>query len=309
MWGDLRYHPISRFYLQRFGSRVYKVSVNVAETCPVRQGDGSRTCIFCDEWGSASFFADGHKNLGDQIDQGRARISRRFGAEKFLVYFQSYTNSFDRVEHLRQRFEVALAREDVVGLVLGTRPDCLPKRLMELLNEVKQRTYVMVELGAQSFFDDQLKFLRRGHDTACTLDGVRRLHEQTGVDLGLHLMFGLPGETDEHMIRTAQIINELPVHNVKLHNLHVLTNTPLAELYASKEFEPLDLPTYAKRVILFLRHLSPEVAVQRLAASANRWDELVAPAWTRQKMAPTQYIRDMMADQDICQGDRGSQSV
>ena len=302
MWGNLPYYPISHFYKEFFGERVYKVSVNVAGSCPVRGGDGSRVCIFCDEWGSASFYANGQQQLTEQIDQGRARIKRRYKAERFLVYFQSYTNSFDRVSQLAARFETALSRPDVVGLVVGTRPDCLPQRLMPVLRKFTERTWVMVELGAQSFFDPQLQFLRRGHDVACTIAGIHRLARETGVAVGLHLMFGLPGETDADVVATAHIINDLPVHNVKLHNLHVLTGTPLAELYARGDFEPISLEDYARRVVLFLRHLAPHIAVQRLAASANRWDELVAPAWTRQKMAPTQFIRDRMRLASAVQG-------
>ncbi|MET0088135.1 MAG: TIGR01212 family radical SAM protein [Sedimenticola sp.] len=298
------YYPISRYYRERFGEKVYKVSVSVAESCPNRQSRGRlQPCVFCDEWGSAAYHLERDLSLAEQIRVNRDRIAKRYKAEKFLVYFQSYTNTFDRVEHLRERFNLALARKGVCGLVVGTRPDCLPARMMSLLRETHEKAYVMVELGVQSFFDHQLLFLQRGHDAACSLNAVRRLHEESGVDIGIHLIFGLPGETDEQIVRTAGIVNGLPVSNVKLHNLHVLANTPLETLYRRGEFVPLELEEYARRVVLFLKHLSPRIAVQRLAAVASRWDELVAPEWTRGKLRPTQIIEQTLAREGGCQGE------
>lgn len=301
-WEGL-YYPISRYYRQRFGEKVYKVSVSVAESCPNRQPNGRLLlCVFCDEWGSAAYHLECDLPLGEQIRVNREKIAARYKAKKFLVYFQSYTNTFDRVDRLRERFDIALAQEGVCGLVLGTRPDCLPARVMPLLREAHDAAYVMVELGVQSFFGHQLLFLQRGHDAACALNAVKRLHEESGVDIGIHLIFGLPGETDEQIIRTAEIVNGLPVSNVKLHNLHVLSNTPLETLYRRGEFQPLELDEYARRVVLFLKHLSPDIAVQRLAAVASRWDELVAPAWTKGKLRPTQIIEERLAEGG-CQGE------
>ncbi|MES9874372.1 MAG: TIGR01212 family radical SAM protein [Candidatus Sedimenticola sp. 6PFRAG7] len=298
------YYPVSLYYRNLFGEKVYKVSVSVAESCPNRQPNGRLLpCVFCDEWGSAAYHQERELALEEQIRLNREKIARRYKAKKFLVYFQSYTNTFDRVEKLRERFDTALAQDGVCGLVVGTRPDCLPARIMPLLRDTHESSYVMVELGVQSFFDHQLMFLQRGHDAACALNGVRRLHEESGVDIGIHLIFGLPGESDEQIIRTAEIINGLPVSNVKLHNLHVLANTPLETLYRRGEFNPLELDEYARRVVLFLRYLSPDVAVQRLAAVASRWDELVAPAWTKGKLRPTQIIEQRLAGSGGCQGD------
>ena len=301
---DRRYFSIGDYFRKRFGEKVYKISVSVAETCPNRTGpDGKPTCTFCDEWGSASYFANPDAELEQQIRTARERISRRFRAERFLVYFQAYTNTFERVTRLEHRFAIALAQDKITGLVLGTRPDCIPARLLPVLRETHERAYVMVELGAQTFFEDQLTFLGRAHTVAKTYRAIEKLHGETGVDIGIHLMFGLPGETEDHMKRTAEIINKLPISNVKLHNLHVLEKTELARQYRAGAFQPLDLETYARRVIVFLRHLSPEIAVQRLAASANRWSELIAPDYTRFRMMPTQFICDKMTEADCFQGD------
>ncbi len=302
-WEDKRYYPISQFYKNRFGEKVYKVSVSIAETCPNRQPNSRMPlCIFCDEWGSAAYHLERDKSLQDQIIINRDKIARRYRAKFFLVYFQSYTNTFDRVSELEQRFDIALAQDNIKGVVLGTRPDCLPKRILPLLKQTHNTHYVMVELGLQSFFDHHLDFLQRGHNVQRGYEAIEKLHQYTGVDIGVHLMFGLPGETDQELIETAQILNELPVNNVKLHNLHVLSNTPLALQYQLGKFKPVELDEYIHKVTLFLEHLSPDIAVQRLAAVASRWDELIAPAWTKEKMRPTQAIEDHLQEQDTWQG-------
>lgn len=302
-WGKHRYFPISQFYKNRFGEKVYKVSVSIAESCPNRQPNSRMPlCVFCDEWGSAAYHLERDKSLKDQIIINRDKIARRYRAKQFLVYFQSYTNTFDRVSELAQRFDVALAQDNIKGIVLGTRPDCLPSRVLPVLQKTHEEHYVMVELGLQSFFDHHLTFLQRGHNAQRGYDAIKKLHEHTGVDTGIHLIFGLPDETDDEIIETAQIINELPVSNVKLHNLHVLSKTPLAEMYQQGKFHPIELEVYIEKVTLFLQYLSPTIAVQRLAAVASRWDELIAPQWTKEKMRPTQMIEDRLNELNLWQG-------
>lgn len=302
--GERAYFPISQYYQQQFGQKVYKISVSIAESCPNRQPNGKLLpCVFCDEWGSAAYHEERDKDLVDQIMIHRQRITKRYKAKQFLIYFQSYTNTFDRVEQLKARFELALEQEGVVGLVVGTRPDCLPKRVMPLLKEVHERAYLMVELGVQSLYDHHLEFLQRGHDAARSIDAINRLADESGVVIGVHLMFGLPGEKDEEIVATAERLNGLPVDNVKLHNLHVLTNTPLELMYRAGKFQPIELEEYSRRVSLFLRHLNPAISVQRLAAVASRWDELVAPDWTKEKLRPSGYIENQMLSAGFRQGD------
>ncbi len=302
-WQGRRYYPVSQYFRQQFGGRVAKISVSVAETCPNRSSKAS-PCIFCDEWGAAAYHRERDRDLLDQIRHNRQLVTRRLKkAEQFLVYFQSYTNTLDKVAVLQARFATALSEPYVKGLVVGTRPDCLPQRLLPVLDDISKRHYLMVELGAQSFDNKQLAYLKRGHTAEDTIAAIERLHRHTEADIGVHLMFGLPGETEQQLIEAARIINQLPVDNVKLHNLHVLENTELANHYKQGLFQPLELNEYAERVILFLKHLSPGVSVQRLAAIANRWDELVAPQWTRQKMQPLDYIEGLMAKRGCYQGD------
>ena len=160
-----------------------------------------------------------------------------------------------------------------------------------------------VELGVQSFDDAQLTWMRRGHDREQSIKAIERIQKECpAVDLGIHLMFGWPNETHQDLIETAKLCNELKIDNVKLHNLHILKNTVLADLYAKGEFAPVEIEDYASRVATFLSHLSPDIAIHRLAATASRWDELVAPAWTRNKMQNYQYMIKHLIDNNLSQG-------
>lgn len=297
----LRYTPLSQHYQRRFGCKVYKVSVSVAQTCPVRQG-GRGACSFCDAWGSAAYDETAGLPLREQIRHNGARIRARYKAERWLVYFQAYTNTFARVAQLQEWYEEALAEPGVAGIVIGTRPDCLPDRVLSLLQRLARETYVGLELGVQSLDDAQLAFLRRGHDRATSLRALERLRAVPELEVCAHLMFGLPGEHEAQLAETAQTLSDLGVHGVKLHNLHVLRGTELERLHCAGAFTPIDLPAYAERVAVFLEHLAPQVVVHRLNAVASRWEQVVAPDWARHKLAPAEFIREHLERTDRWQG-------
>ena len=299
----LPYFAISQFYRQKFGTKVYKISVAVAETCPNREGlRGMQTCRFCDQWGSAAYAENLKMPLQEQIERVRRTLLEKRKADKFLVYFQAYTTTFTRVKKLRGEMELALNFPDVVGLVIGSRPDCISDSLIDTLNEFSEKTFCALEMGVQSFDDRQLEWMRRGHTAEDSEKALRRLKLKCPkLNLGIHLMFGLPGETDSDAIEAARRVNQLGLDNVKLHNLHVLKNTPLEDDYRRGEFHPADQATYYQRVMLFLQHLDKSVAVHRLTAFSSRWDELVAPSWTSHKMRGYQealtYLRNHSAYQ------------
>lgn len=303
-WDGQPYYPIGRFYKNRFGEKVYKITVSAAQTCPNRARNDGVGCIFCDELGSAGSHLIKHMPLERQIAVNRERLRHRFKVKKFLVYFQPFTNTYKRLEQFQRDIELALDQDKVVGIVFGTRPDCLPDDLFPYLQNLTRTSYVSVELGVQCFSDDQLEFLNRGHTVQDSLDAIENLHSRSGVFTGIHLIFGIPGETDDLIRQTALRINQLPIHNVKLHHLHVLAKTGLEKRYNNGDFIPLTLEEYARRVGLFLSYLSPEIAVQRLAAVAPRWDELIAPQWTRERLKPTQFIIKSMLEQSLHQGIR-----
>jgi radical SAM protein (TIGR01212 family) len=298
------YYPISQFYKSRFGEKVYKIPVSVAESCPNREGiRGMKTCNFCDEWGSAAYPEIRHQKLKLQIEQTRETMRQKVHAKKFLVYFQAYTNTFQKVQRLREQFEVATQFEDVVGFVVGTRPDCLSDAVFELWREYSKKFYIAVEMGVQTFDEKALLWMRRGHTAKQSLEACRRVALRCPeVDLGIHLMFGLPNETVESVIGSAEICNQLPISNVKLHNLHVLAKTPLADEYQRGQFTPIDFETYVDRVIQFLQHLKPTTAVHRLAALSRRHEELIAPAWTGRKMEIYQRMLNEFHRRNAFQG-------
>jgi uncharacterized protein len=298
-----RIHPLSEHYRRRFGCKVYKVSVSTAQTCPNREGlRGMSVCVFCDEWGSAAYPEHRELPLREQVRTNAERIRERYGAERFLVYFQAYTSTFDRVSRLATLFEEALAHPDVAGIVIGTRPDCLPAGTISRLASLAHRTYVSVELGVQTLDDGQLGWMSRGHDSACSIAALEALRAHPAIDVCAHLMFGLPGETDRQLRETAHTLNESGVHGVKLHNLHVLRGTPLADQWRTGRFEPVTLAEYADKVAVFLEHLAPHIVVHRLSAVASRWEEALAPDWVRHKLAPAQAILDNLQRRATWQG-------
>lgn len=303
---SLPYNPISRFYRERFNAKVYKISVSVAETCPNREGlRGMQTCNFCDQWGSAAYAKNLQKPLLQQIEEVRTVLREKRGAEKFLVYFQAYTTTFSKAQKLRDQLLMALDCEGVVGLVIGTRPDCLSTGFLETCHELSQRSFVSLELGVQSFNEDILRWMRRGHTAEQSLRALEKISSACpDVNLGAHMIFGAPGETDEMAIEAAEILNAHKVHNTKLHHLHVLKDTPLAEDFARGEFVPLEKEAYFQRCMLFLQHLHPDIAVHRLSAFSPRWDELVAPAWTSYKMKTYQDMLDYMHGHSAYQGQK-----
>lgn len=303
-WRGLPYRPISEHYGQLFQGKVYKIPVSVVDDCPNRRGlKGMQTCVFCDVWGSAARSESLTMPLRNQIEEFHGILSRKYKAPHYLVYFQAYTNTFTKLSALRANFETALSYPFVKGVVVGTRPDCLSKGVMDLWQETHEKSFVAVELGVQSFFNDQLEFMKRGHTREQSLKAIETISRETKVDLGIHLMFGQPGETDEQIVETANICNDLPITNVKLHNLHVLKETELERIHARGDFEPIGFEDYARRVRLFLEHLSPRLFVHRLAAFSSRADELIAPNWTANKMKTHQGIINLI------RGDRSHQGL
>lgn len=302
-WPGLPYHSVSEHYKRIFKEKVYKIPVSVVDDCPNRMGlKGMQTCSFCDIWGSAAREASFQMTLDTQIETYHQLIAKKYKAKKYLVYFQAYTNTFTKIPVLRQNFETALKYPFVSGFVLGTRPDCLSESVLNLWQEFCQKSFVAVELGVQSFFNPHLEFMRRGHTAEDSLAAIKRISEKTTVDLGIHLIFGSPEESEKQIIETALICNDLPITNVKLHNMHVLKNTELEKWHLAGTYAPIELPEYTQKVQLFLSHLHPRIAISRLTAYAPRWDELIAPKWTADKMGPHQSIVDFMRAEKIYQG-------
>ncbi len=299
----LPYYSISEYYQSLWNEKVYKVPVVLADTCPNREGiRGMQTCIFCDEWGSAAHKENFSKDLAAQITPQIESFKKKYKAKSFLIYFQAYTNTFMKLSRLKAALEEAVQHPEVRGFVVGTRPDCLSKAVLDLWTEYSKKYFVAVELGVQTFNEEQLIFLRRGHTAKDSIDAIHKLAAIGTLNLGIHLIFGIPGETDQQIMETAHLINSLPIQNVKLHHLHVLKNTPLADLFSEHKFSPISLEKYAESVRIFLENLSPQIAVHRLAAYSSRWDELIAPAWTTDKLRTQQFLLDYLDRYKSVQG-------
>ncbi|MDZ4677956.1 MAG: TIGR01212 family radical SAM protein [Oligoflexia bacterium] len=297
------YYSINDFYRKRFGEKIRKIPVTIADDCPNRRGlKGMETCVFCDVWGSAAYEDQKGQSLKDQIQTHMHGLAAKHNCKSFLIYFQSYTSTFLGTKTLRKHFDEALSVPEVKGFVIGTRPDCVSQAVLELWNEYEAKCFVSVELGVQSFYEDQIRFLRRGHSAKQSIEVIKKIKAHSNVDLGVHLIFGIPGETDSDIIETAKLISSLPIDNVKLHNLHVLKNTPLEKLYENAEFTPIELDEYTRRVGIFLQYLNPDIAIHRLAAVSSRWEELVAPQWTRFHLKTYEFIKTSLLTQGIKQG-------
>lgn len=302
-WRGLPYHTIAEHYKRIFGEKVYKLPVSVVDDCPNRMGlKGMKTCSFCDVWGSAARTDSFDMDLKTQIQKYKIDIGEKYNSRKFLVYFQAYTNTFTKVPILRQNFDLALSDPQVVGFVLGTRPDCLSKSVLDLWQEYYEKSFVAIELGVQSFFDHHLDFMDRGHTAKDSLLAISKITENTAVDLGIHLIFGSPNETFDEIKETALTCNDLPITNIKLHNLHVLKNTTLEKRFFDKTFTPIEKEEYTEKVLHFISYLHPRIAVHRLAAFASRWEELIAPKWTSDKMGTHQHIIDQLRLHKVYQG-------
>ncbi len=303
-----RYYPYNQYLQQTFGGKTYKVVVASGLTCPTRDGTLAKGgCAFCDVRGSSSYF--GKKGRGDEIqDQIRSRlpaIRERFGATHFLAYFQSYTNTYSDVDYLRTIYEAALSEPGISGICVGTRPDCLPDPVIDLLEELAQKTYVSLELGVQSFENPSLDWLTRGHDRQCSIDALAQLRAKAPhVHVCVHLIFGSPTDSQEGPQEAAQILNSLQVRGVKLHQLMILENTELARRWREQPFPILSLEEYSDRVIQFLEHLSPSIYIERLYANATHNDECLAPDWSQNRWETHNRIRAQFESRNCIQGSR-----
>lgn len=300
------YYPYSRYLEKTFGQKTYKIVVASGLTCPTRDGKLAKGgCAFCDVRGSSSFF--GKKNRGSDVhEQIQARIPairKRFKANRFLAYFQSYTNTYSNINYLRHIYKSALEHPDIQGLCIGTRPDCLPVPVLELLEELAQKSYISLELGVQSFEDPTLEWLNRGHDTESSLFALRQLREiAPHVHVCVHLMFGSPTDSKEAAKNAALLLNENHVHGAKLHQLMILENTELARRWRETPFPTVSIEEYAETVHDFVRHLSPEIYLERLCATASHSDECLAPEWSRDRWQPHNQLRDILTQKGCKQG-------
>lgn len=296
-----RYNAFSEELKRVFGCRAHRISIDAGFTCPNRDGTvGTGGCIYCSERGSGSFGIARGLSVAGQIEDGKEIMVRKYKAKKFIAYFQAYTNTYTSVETLRRLYDEALSVDDVVGLIVATRPDCLSSEILGVMEEFSRKTYFWLELGLQSPFDHTLSLINRGHDFATFEDAVKRCKER-GIRLSAHVILGLPGESREEMLSSAAIINDMGIEGIKLHLLHVMKGTELAMLYERGEVRVMEMDEYVGIVCDYLERLKPDVLVQRMTGDGGH-DHLIAPLWSLKKWEVLNAIDDELNKRGSYQG-------
>ncbi|MBF0475681.1 MAG: TIGR01212 family radical SAM protein [Deltaproteobacteria bacterium] len=296
-----RYYDFKTYLTRIFGTKVHRISLDAHLSCPNRDGTISTLgCIFCDDQGSGTGLAGRGLSLTEQIRTLKQGLNRRFKVSKFVAYFQSYTNTYAPLPRLRQLYDEALADPDIVGLFIGTRPDCVSPEVVALLAEYAETHLVWLELGLQSAHDRTLILINRGHTFADFVTTVTRL-QGIGVQVCAHVILGLPGESAEDMMATAQHLSALPVAGVKIHLLYIVKGTALDQMYLRGEYQPLTRAAYVRLVGDFLSYLRPEMVVMRLTGDPPR-EFLRAPAWALEKQKNLADIKDDLVTRNLWQG-------
>jgi radical SAM protein (TIGR01212 family) len=300
----LRYYSYNRFLRQRFGGRVQKVSVDAHFTCPNVDGTvATGGCTFCDNRSFSPSRRLPRHDIREQIDAGIRQLRRRYvGVDKFLAYFQPATNTYAPVARLRAVYQAALGHPAVVGLAIGTRPDCVPDDVLDLLHEFAASTYLSVEYGLQTIHNASLDWMNRGHHYDAFLDAMVRSRGR-GFEICAHVMLGLPGETHAMMLATACEVARLKLDGVKIHNLYAVKNTPLADQLASGQVQLMERDAYVSTLVDFLELLPPTILVERISGDAPP-DYFVGPAWCLDKPSLRLALESELARRDTWQGKR-----
>ena len=285
---------LNEHYRKIFGCKVYKLSLDAGMTCPNRDGTvGSRGCIFCSGFGSGEFAEGGSEPIAVQLERAKNRVSAKARGGKYIAYYQSFTNTYAPAEKLRQLYLGAIAPEDIVGLAIGTRPDCLGADVVALLSEVNAIKPVSVELGLQTIHEETARYIRRGYDTQVYYDAVKRL-KAAGIEVVTHIILGLPGETPEMAVATTKAAVAAGTDGVKFHLLHVLKNTDLAEDYAQGNFAVLSLEEYGTWLKGCIDVLPEDMVVHRITGDGAKRD-LIAPQWSADKKRVLNYLHRVLA--------------
>ena len=300
-WLEKPYHSLDYMLKERFGEKVYKLTLNGGMSCPNRDGKlGTGGCIFCSAGGSGDFAGDPAQSIDQQIAQQKELICKKRPVNTFIAYFQAYTNTYAPVEYLRALFTQALSHPEVAALSIGTRPDCLGEDVLDLLSQLNRIKPVWVELGLQTIHPATARYIRRGYPLSCFEEAVKNLHARD-LDIIVHTILGLPGETTEQMLQTISFLNHQPIQGIKMQLLHVLKGTDLADDYLAGKFSVLSQEAYVDLVISCLEHLSPDIVVHRITGDGPR-DLLIAPLWSSAKRTVLNEIHHQMKESNTWQG-------
>ena len=283
---------LSQYYKEKFGCKVYKLALDGGFSCPNRDGAiGTGGCVFCT--GSGEFAEGGPEPIAVQLERAKLRVNKKNKDGKYMAYFQAFTNTYAPVEKLRRLYYDAIAPEDIVGLAIGTRPDCLGEDVVALLAEINAIKPVSVELGLQTIHEDTARYIRRGYEAEVYFDAVRRL-KAAGIEVVTHIILGLPGEDEERMLQTTKAAVEAGTDGVKFHLLHVLRGTDLARDYASGAFRCMTLEEYGDILKKCVELLPEHVVIHRITGDGAKKD-LIAPLWSADKKRVLNYLHRILA--------------
>jgi len=297
------YNDFSTFLRKYFDCKVQKISLNAGFTCPNRDGvKGKGGCTYCNNQTFNPEYCKTEKSVKEQLEEGRLFFSRKYPEMKYLAYFQAYTNTYSELEELKRKYEDALSVDGVVGLVIGTRPDCMPDALLDYLEELNKRTFLLVEYGIESTNDDTLRRINRGHTYADTVDAVKRTAAR-GILTGGHVILGLPGETHDDIVSQAARLSELPLTTLKLHQLQLIRGTKMAHEFEEhpEEFHLYEVDEYIDLVIDYVEQLRPDMVLERFVSQSPK-ELLIAPDWGLKNYEFTERVKKRMRERDAYQG-------
>ncbi len=296
------YNTLNAFYRNKFGKKVFKVSLNGGFTCPNKDGkSGYGGCIYCSESGSGDFAGNVNLSLNDQFQQVKTMMHHKWSDGLYIAYFQANTNTYAPVDRLRLLYETALSLdENIVGLSIGTRCDAFDEDIYDLLSELNDKTYLQVELGLQSIHEKTSKFINRGHSLECFSKAVIELRKRN-IEVVVHIINGFHIETKEDMLETVRYINKFDIQGIKIHLLHIMKNTVLGNMYLKEPFKMLTLKEYVDITTNQIEILNPNIIIHRLTGDAPR-DQLIAPFWSLKKFVVMNEIDKILRDRGSYQG-------
>ena len=297
------YNDFGAWIRRRFPFRVQKISVDAGFSCPNRDGKISRGgCTFCDNHTINPSYCNSRKSITEQLEEGKAFFARKYPDMKYLAYFQAYSNTYAPVPRLKQLYEEALSDEDVVGIVIGTRPDCLSPEILDYLEELNRRTFVIVELGVESANDETLLLVNRGHTFADSVNAIEAVHRR-GILVGVHIILGLPGEDREEILRQASVISDLPLDILKLHQLQIIKGTCMARQYSEAPFHLFSVEEYIELIGEYLPLLRKDIVLERFL-SQSPGEMLLAPKWGLKNHEFVHLLNKYLEKNNICQGSK-----
>lgn len=301
-WDGKRYHTLNHFLRRKFGDKIFKISLDAGFTCPNRDGKVSTGgCIFCSSRGSGDF-AGTSGDLVEQFHEVKAMMSKKWKSGRYIAYFQAYTNTYADVRILREKYYSILNLEDVVGIAIATRPDCLPGDVLDLLEEINSRTYLWVELGLQTIHETTAKLINRGYGLESYISAVKEL-KRRNIEVVTHQILGLPGEDKEKMLQTTDFIANTGTQGIKLHLLHLLEGTRLVDMYRQGQLQLMSMDDYVETIADCIERIPESMVIHRITGDGPR-DTLIEPKWSLKKFEVINSIEHLLMDRDTWQGNK-----